>query len=704
MSHLLATMCFFICLQAYAQDIDKNPLLAPFKTPFGVPPFDQIKEEHFLPAIRQAIQLQQSRVEAIISNTSTPTFENVIEALEYSGEELDRINMIFGNLSSAHTNPTIQAIAKESAPLQAGHRDNILLNQKLFDKVQSVYRNRSERQQLTLEQNRLLEETYKRFLRNGAALSAEDKETLRQINQRLSTLSLQFGDNVLAETNQYRLVVDRHEDLSGLPQSLVDAAANSAREAGITGKWVFTLHNPSIMPFLQYADNRVLREEILKAYLNRGNQPNEYNNTKIIEELVKLRIQRAQLLGYNTHADYVLEENMAQNPKLVYQLLDQLWKATLPMLESESAELIAMANIPGFRLESWDWRYYTEKLRKQKFDFDDAALRPYFELNASRDAMFDIIYQLWGLTFKKLENMPVYHPDVEVFEVLDQDGSHLGILYADYYPRSSKRGGAWMSSYRKQSKFKGENIRPVITIVCNFTKPVGNEPSLLSIDELQTLYHEMGHALHGLLSNVTYKSLSGTAVSRDFVELPSQIMENWATHEDILKKYARHYKTGEPMPQELIDKMKAAEHFNMGFITGEYLAASYLDMAYHTLTDPNAQVDIHTIEEQVAQKLQLPYYIPYRYRSTYFNHIFSGGYSAGYYSYIWSEVLDADAFDSFVENGLFDQSTALSFRKNILEMGGTEQPMILYKRFKGREPRTEPLLERRGLISVESKN
>jgi peptidyl-dipeptidase Dcp len=678
-----------------------NPLLQPFNTPFGVPPFEKIKETHFVPAVKEGIALQQKRIDAIVQNQFKATFENTIHALETSGEELDRINAVFSNLSSADTNPQIQAIAKEIAPLMAGHRDNILLNSELFFRIKAVYES-SDVQMLFKTERRLLEETYKRFVRNGAGLSEEKKARLREINQQLSTLSLQFGDNVLAETNGFQLFVDKEEDLSGLPEDLRLAAARAAKDAGQEGKWLFTLHNPSIMPFLSYADNRELRKQMLTAYLKRGNQDNHRNNEAIIQKLVSLRTQRAKLLGYDSHSAYVLEENMAKEPGQVYDLLQQLWQATLPMIMNEANDLQTLITASGedHVLEAWDWRYYTEKLRKERYDFDDAALRPYFELNATRDAMFDVIGRLWGLKFKKLNNMPVYHPDVEVFEVTESNGTHIGVLYADYFPRPSKRGGAWMSSYRKQEIRNGKNIRPVITIVCNFTKPVGDKPSLLSMEEVTTLYHEMGHALHGLLSNVKYRSLSGTAVARDFVELPSQIMENWVGQDVVLLQYARHYQTGEPIPQELLDKLNASRFFNMGFTTGEYLAASFLDMAYHTVSDTAAAVDVKEFEKSTISQLQLPPFVPYRYRSTYFSHIFSGGYSSGYYSYIWSEVLDADAFDSFLEKGLFDQVTAQSFRKNILEKGGTADPMELYKQFKGKAPDTKPLLKRKGLTRL----
>jgi peptidyl-dipeptidase Dcp len=545
----------------------------------------------------------------------------------------------------------------------------------------------------------LLEKYYRDFVRGGANLDKEKKARLREINQELSLLTLKFGENILKENNRFELIIENKEDLEGLPQSVIDAAAETAKERGYKGKWVFTLHKPSMIPFLTYSAKRELREKIFKAYINRGNHNDELDNKKILLKIVALRLERAKLLGYKTHAHYVLEENMAKNPENVYKLLDKIWKPALERAKKEAEELQQMIYKEGknFKLQPWDWWYYAEKLKKEKYDFDDSVLRPYFKLENVIKGVFYVANKLYGLQFVERNDIPKYHPDVRVFEVKDADGSHIGILYTDYFPRASKRGGAWMNSFRKQSKIGGKEIHPVITNNGNFSKPVGDKPSLLSIEEVLTLFHEFGHALHGLLSNCTYPTLSGTSVPRDFVELPSQIMENWALEPEVLKVYARHYKTGEVIPQELIEKLKKAKLFNQGFATVEYLAAAYLDMDWHTLTELN-NIDPLKFEEESMKRIGLIPEIVVRYRSPYFRHIFSGGYSAGYYSYIWAEVLDADAFEAFKEKGIFDKETAQSFRKNILEKGGTEDPMILYKRFRGAEPKVEPLLKRRGLI------
>ncbi|MFW5657580.1 MAG: M3 family metallopeptidase, partial [Bacteroidota bacterium] len=567
-----------------------------------------------------------------------------------------------------------------------------------FKRVSEVYEAK-DALELNKEQAKLLEETYKNFSRSGANLIEADKENLREINQKLSVLTLQFGENVLSETNEYKLVIEDEADLAGLPESVIASAAEAAKSTGDDGKWVFTLHNPSMIPFLQFADNRDLREEIYKAYLYRGNKDNENDNKAIIAEIVNLRVKRAKLLGYETHAHYVLADNMAQNPDNVYSLLNELWEKSLPMTKKEAASLQQMISNSGedFKLESWDWWYYAEKLRKEKYDLDEKTLRPYFKLENVREGVFTVINNLWGLQFVEQNELPKPHPDVQAYEVLEADGNHVGILYLDFFPRESKRSGAWMSSYRKQNRAKGIESTPVITTVYNFTKPSGEEPALLSIDEVLTFFHEMGHALHGLLSNCTYNSLSGTSVSRDFVELPSQIMENWALQPEVLALYAKHYQTGEVIPEDLVSKIKASANFNQGFAMTEYLAASFLDMDYHTQASEN-ELDVATFERSSLEKIGLIPEIASRYRSTYFQHVFSGGYSSGYYSYIWAEVLDSDAFEAFEEKGLFDQETALSFRENILSKGGTDDPMKLYTKFRGQEPSIEPLLKKRGLL------
>ncbi|WP_417367545.1 M3 family metallopeptidase [Flavobacterium beibuense] len=676
---------------------ENNPLLAVYETPYEVPPFDLIENRHFKPAVMEAIALQQNEIEAIANNSSKPNFSNTIEALENSGNLLRRVTTVFYNLSSANTNDTIQALAQEIAPELAKNNDNIYLNEKLFQRIQTLWDTQLELK-LNGEQTKLLETKYKAFLRNGAALNQSDKERLRKINEELSILSLKFGDNVLAENNSYELVVEHKKDLAGLPEELIIAAAEEAEARDKKGKWVFTLHNSSVMPFLQYAENRELRKKIWNAYQRRGDNGDKYDNRSNVVQLVNLRMEKAKLLGYKSHADYILEERMAKTPESVYKLLDQIWEPALKKAKEEEADIKKMMVADGIKdnVQPYDWRYYTEKIRKQRYDLDEQELKPYFSLDNVRKGIFMVAKNLYGLEFEQLTNVPVYHKDVTAWKVSDNMGNHVGVLYMDFFPRSSKRGGAWMTSYRKEKMEGGTRVAPIISIVCNFSKPVGNNPALLTFDETTTFFHEFGHALHGLLSNVTYESLSGTGVYTDFVELPSQIMENWAAEPEVLKMYAKHYKTGEVIPDELIEKLQQAATFDQGFATIEYLAASYLDMDYHSLTEPLNQ-NVVPFEEESMKKIGLPSAIIPRYRSTYFNHIFSGGYSAGYYSYIWSGVLDTDAFEAFKSTSLFDEKTARSFKMNILERGGTADPMILYKQFRGAEPSIEPLLRKRGL-------
>ncbi|MFH1121385.1 MAG: M3 family metallopeptidase [Bacteroidota bacterium] len=675
-----------------------NPFFSSYNTPFEVPPFSLIKPEHFLPAIEKGIEQQTAEINAIVNNKLAPDFENTIAALDYSGSLIRKVNSVFSNLNSANTNKELQGIAKQIAPMLSAHNDNINLNAALFEKVKAVYDKRTGLN-LTAEQLKLLTEKYKDFIRGGAALKGEQQERFRQINKQLSLLTLQFGENVLAETNKYQLVIESLGDLAGLPPALVEQGAETAREAGLEGKWVYTLQNPSIMPFLQYAEKRRLREQIYKAYINRGNNDDAHDNKALIIQIVALRLEKAKLLGYESHAAFILEENMAKNAGNVDKLLKQLWVPALKRAEQEKAELQALIGKEGkkFALEPWDWRFYAEKLRKEKYNLDDEALKPYFSLENVRNGIFMVSGKLYGLTFTENKDVPVYHPDVIAYEVKESDGKHLGILFMDFHPRESKRGGAWMNSFRKQYVENGKKISPVITTVCNFSKPTATMPSLLTFDETSTMFHEFGHALHGLLSNSTYYSLTGTAVPRDFVELPSQIMENWASEPEVLKMYAKHYQTGEVIPQELIDKLQNSRYFNQGFETVEYLAAAFLDMGYHNLKEISFS-EIPEFEKNTLAETGLIQEITSRYRSTYFNHIFSGGYSSGYYSYIWAAILDADAFEAFKEKGLFDKATASSFRKNILERGGTEDPMQLYRTFRGADPAITPLLKRRGLL------
>ncbi|SDL88209.1 M3 family metallopeptidase [Siphonobacter aquaeclarae] len=675
-----------------------NPFFSAYNTPYGVPPFDKIKTAHFTPAFEEGMKQESAAIQALVRRRDTPTFENTILALEHSGDLLDRVSTVFFNLNSANTNDELQGIARSLAPKLSKHRDDIQLNPLLFQRVKAVYDRRKELK-LTTEQQTLLEKVYRNFVRSGAALPAEKQDRLRQINQESSLLTLQYGQNLLAENNAYTLVVDKKEDLSGLPASLVAAAAEDAAKRNLTGKWVFTLQNPSVMPFLQYADNRTLREKLFKAYIERANHNDKTDNKELLKKIVALRAERARLLGYENHAVYVLQESMAQTPAKVNELLNQLWSATVPVTKREAADLQAMMDKEGKsqKLEGWDWRYYAEKLRKEKYNLDEEELRPYFSLENVKQGIFTLCARLYGLKFVPKPEIPVYHPEAMAYEVTEENGKHIGIMYMDFFPRASKRGGAWMTSYRKQEIRDGKEIAPVVSIVCNFSKPSGNQPALLNLDETRTFFHEFGHALHGLLSHVTYGSLSGTSVPRDFVELPSQIMENWATEPEVMKLYAKHYQTGEVIPEALVDKMKKSSLFNQGFLTTEYLAASLLDMDYHTLSPEKAPSDVAAFEQESMSRIGLIPQIPPRYRSTYFQHIFSGGYSAGYYSYIWSAVLDADAFEVFKQKGLFDKKSAESFRKNVLERGGTDEPMKLYRRFRGAEPDIEPLLRRRGL-------
>jgi len=674
---------------------EKNPFFEEWKTPFGVPPFERIKEEHFVPAIKEGIAQQRREIDQIANSGKKPTFGNTVEALDASGELLDKVEAVFGNLTGAETNDQLQAIAREVAPLTSALRDDIMLNEKLFARVKAVWEQRRQAK-LSPEQLRLVEETYKDFVRGGANLSPDKKQRLRQINEEMSLLGLKFGDNMLKETNAYRLVIEKKEDLDGLPANVVAAAADAAKAAKLEGKWVFTLQAPSIWPFLTYSTKRDLREQILTAYAKRGDNGNDRDNKEVLVKIATLRAERARIMDYPNHAAFVLEERMAKKPDEVYALLKKLWAPALSVARKEAVDLQAMIKQEGgqFKREAWDWRYYAEKVKKARYDLDDTQLRPYFKLENVRDGAFYVANKLYGLTFVERKDIPTYHPEVATFEVKDKDGSHLGVFLVDFHPRPGKRGGAWSSGYRGQRFKAGKDIRPIVVNVCNFTRSTADAPALLTLEETETLFHEFGHGLHSLLRRIHYGGLGG--VPRDFVELPSQIMENWATAPEVMKVYAKHYKTGEVIPDSLVEKIQKAEKFNQGFATVEYLAASLLDMDWHMLPE-GQKPDATEFERQALQKIGLPPEIIVRYRSPYFAHIFSGGYSAGYYSYIWSEVLDSDAFGAFKQKGLFDPATALSFRQNILEKGGTMEAMDMYKRFRGREPSVEFLLEKRGL-------
>ncbi len=675
-----------------------NPLLNEFDTPFGVPPFDLIKAADFKPAYLKAFEDQKETVRKIITNTAEPTFDNVIKELEYSGELLTKVSRIFGSLNSANTNDSLQAISLEMAPLSSKHRDDISLNDTLFQKVKSVYDN-MEKFGLSEEEKKVLDDTYKGFVRSGALLSAEDKDKLRTINEELSTLSVRFGQNLLAETNNFKLVIDKKEDLAGLPEGVIAQAANAAEKLGMAGKWVFTIQYPIMEPFLKYSENRDLRKQLFTAYFMKGDNDNEFDNKAIISKIARLRVERSKLLGYDTYADFALERNMAKTPERVFDFLEQIWKAALPVAKAEAAAQQEIINREGgrFRLEPWDWWYYTEKIKKEKYALDDEAIRPYFRTENVIEGMFYVANRLYNLNFTQRNDIPKYHPDVVTFEVT-RDDKHIGVLMIDNYPRASKRGGAWCGAYRGQSRDRdGNMITPVVTMVTNSTPPSEGKPSLLTPDEASTLFHEFGHALHQLLSNSTYPGVSGTSVPRDFVELPSQIMEHWVLEPEVLNVYAKHYETGETIPAELIEKLDRAGKFNIGFTTVEFLAAAILDMEYHTISEAS-EPDIRSYEKSVLDKYGLIPEIKPRYRSTYFNHIWSSGYAAGYYSYYWSEMLDADAFQAFKETGdIFNREVAEKFEKEILSRGGSRDPLEMYISFRGKEPGIEALLENRGL-------
>ncbi|MDO9153851.1 MAG: M3 family metallopeptidase [Paludibacter sp.] len=675
-----------------------NPFFEAYENKYGAPPFDKIKTEHYMPGFKKGIKQHQEQINTVAENKETPTFANTIEALDYSGQLLEKVSSVFFNLYSSNTNDEMKDIANKVSPMLSEHNDNLYMNDKIFEKVKTLYDNRA-KLELNSEQNRLLENYYKDFIRSGAALNPEQKEKLRGINKELGLAELAFGQNVLTETNLYKKVIDKEADLAGLPESVRQAALEAAKEAKMDGKWVFTTQKASFIPVLQYSENRQLRQELLLAYANRGDNGNENDNKALISKIMKLRVQKAQLLGFESPAAFILDDTMAKTPKAVTDFLATVWQPALTKAKVEAAELQKLMDKEGKgeKLEAWDWWYYTEKLRKAKYDLDEEQLRPYFKLENVRQGIFDLTTKLWGLQYKKLEGMPVYHPEVEVFEVTDADGSLIGVLYTDYFPRASKRGGAWMNNLTPQYKKDGVNHRPIIVNVGNFTKPTAQNPSLLNMDEVETMFHEFGHALHGLLSRCTYPGVAGTNVSRDFVELPSQIMENWCFEPQVMKTYARHYKTNEPMPDELINRIQKAGKFNQGFTLTELLSAALLDMDYHNMKD-TATFDVTAFENTSLNRIGMIPEIIVRYRSTNFNHIFTGGYSAGYYSYTWAEVLDADAYQSFVETGdIYNQERATSFRKNILEKGDSDEPMKLYLTFRGKNPNPDALLKKRGL-------
>lgn len=678
-------------------DAAPNPFFTEYTTPFGVPPFDKIEVAHYKPAFEKGMEEQKKEIDAIVNNPEEPTFENTIVALDRSGELLTKVMYAFSGQSSVNTTDEIQALEQELYPVLSAHSDDISLNPALFTRVKVVY-DKQASMNLNKEQKKLLEETYKGFVRGGANLDADKQARLRELNEKISVLELTFGQNVLKETNAFKLVVDNKEDLAGLPESLIAAAAETAAADSMEGKWIFTLHNPSVMPFLQYADNRALREKIFKAYINRGNNGNGNDNKNVVKELVAARLDKAKLLGYEDFAAFVLDENMAKNEKNVYNLLDQIWTPALKKAKEELADINAEIKKEGgdFEAEGWDWRYYADKARQAKFNMDENEVRPYLELNHVREGAFYVANKLYGITFTEIKDIPKPDPDAFAFECRDKDGSSLGVLYMDFYTRPGKGGGAWCGGYRDQSYKDGKKVLPVVTTVFNFSKPAAGQPALLSADEAETVFHEFGHALHGLFADVHYTGVAG--VPRDFVELPSQVMEHWVFEPEVLKVYAKHYQTGEVIPQELVDKIVKSSKYGQGFATVEYLAASLLDMDYHTLKEQLPGMDIEAFEAEAMNKRGLIRQIPPRYRTTYFGHTMEGGYTAGYYSYIWAEVLDADAFEAYKETGdIFNPEVASKFRKYVLTPGGIDDAMDMYKNFRGKEPGIEPLLKNRGL-------
>ncbi|MFW5758835.1 MAG: M3 family metallopeptidase [Bacteroidota bacterium] len=689
--NLLIAITFMACNMQ-----EKNPLLTDFSTPYQTPPFGEIKHEHYIPAFKTSIEEAKKEIESIATNSEKVNFQNTIEALSFSGEKLNTVSSVFFNLNHAETDQQMQQIARDVSPDLTDFHHDVLFNKNLFARVKEVYENRDQ-EDLTTEQMMLLEKTYKGFTRNGANLSEEKKEKLRGISRELSQLSLRFSDNVLAETNGWYLHLTSKEELSGLPESSLEAAKQAAKAKEVDG-WVITLNAPSYIPFMRYSDRRDLRQKLYMAYAKRANKDNEYNNTEILTRIANLRLEKAKLLGYDTHADFVLEETMAQSAERVNNFLKTLTDAALPKAKDELKEVQEYARSIGFKenIESWDWSYYSEKLRKEKYDFDEELTRPYFELEKVKKGVFDLTQKLWGLTYKRNYDIDVYHPDVYVYEVFDEDNELISVLYLDFFPREGKSAGAWMTSFREQHRKDGKNIIPHVSIVCNFSKPTDTKPSLLTFNEVNTFMHEFGHALHGMLSDVTYPDLSGTNVYRDFVELPSQIMENWSVEKEFLDMFAIHYQTNEPMPQEMIEKIIESEKYHAAYATVRQLSFGLNDMAWHSITEPVA-LQAEEFERKAMQPVQLFRWIDGTLMSTAFSHIFAGGYAAGYYGYKWAEVLDADAYSAFKENGIFDRETAKSFRENILSKGGSEHPMELYKKFRHREPSIDPMLERDGL-------
>lgn len=679
----------------------QNPLLVDWNTPFEVPPFDQIKNEHYREAFDIALEQSEKEIERIANNENEPTFVNTIAAMESAGEALSKVSSVFFNLSGSHTNDEMQTIQREMAPKLSAHSSKIMLNPKLFARVEVLYLGREELD-LNAEAKRVLERYHSNFVRSGAKLEGSERERMAEVSSELATLGTQFSQNILADESAYELVLEEGDDLAGLPEFLVSAAASAAKEHGHDGKYVITLSRSLIEPFLQFSSRRDLRETAYKAWIARGENGGETDNREIISKTLKLREERANLLGFKTFADFKLDDQMAKTPDAVRELLMQVWEPAKKRAANEAQKLQELANSEGanFKIAPWDWRYYSEKVRSKDHNLDEAEIKPYLQLDKIIDAAFDTANRLFGLTFKERTDIPKYHDDVRTFEVKNKSGEHIAIFIGDYFARKSKRSGAWMSGFRTQEKLKGD-ITPIIVNVMNFAKVPKGEASLLTFDDAHTLFHEFGHALHGMLSNVTYPSISGTSVARDFVELPSQLYEHWLDEKEILSKYAVHYKTDKPMPDVLIEKLKAASTFNQGFATVEYTSSALVDLELHTMPAEKAQ-DIGKIEKDILQKIGMPDEISMRHRTPHFAHVFSGdGYSAGYYSYMWSEVMDADAFEVFKETGdAFDPATAERLLENIYSAGGSRDPAELYVAFRGQMPEIDALLDGRGLKNV----
>ena len=707
---LLICALFLIasCQQKSTLDPNINPFFQEWTTSFEVPPFLDIRDEHYMPAFEKGMAENLEEIDAIVNNTNEPTFANTIEALERTGALLTKVQRVFSNLASSNTNPQLQELQRELSPMLSAHYDKITLNQDLFNRIYHVWKSKEDAG-LTKEQEKLLNDTRKLFVRSGALMNEAQKQKISELNSKISELSTAFGQNLLAETNGFEMILDK-EDLEGLSEGVILAASEAAtkkmEEADsdeeknkYENKYVFTPHRSSMYPFLTESTRRDLREILYKSYVMRGDNNNEFDNKKIAAQIAKLRAERANIMGYKTHAHFILEENMLKTPEEVYDLLLQLWRPALKRAKVEVADMQAVADAEGqdFKVAAWDWWHYSEKVRKAKYDLDEAAIKPYLSLDNVIQGVFTTTNKLWGLNFREIFDIDLYHPDARVWEVTDKDGSHLAIFIGDYFTRSNKRGGAWMSSFKGQSNLDGRE-RPIVVNVCNFPAPVGDSPSLLSFDNVVTLFHEFGHAMHGTLTDVTYGSMAGTSGPRDFIELPSQLLEHWASEPEVLKSFATHYETGEPIPDQLIEKLLKASKFNQGFINTEYLAAALLDMDWHTISAKESIKDANSFEQKSLSKIGLIEEIAARYRTTYFAHIFSGGYSSGYYSYVHAAVLDSDGFEAFKEAGdVFDPELSSKLRKHIYEKGSTEEAMDLYVNFRGRKPIIAPLLKVRGL-------